>query len=103
MASQDAQGSKSHYGVVDAQMSSLTSGYTGSICDADYSPSLNYFKDQIVTEMKSVNLDCPPVGAITVQVSPSISYNYSVNGAKVTFSPAIPVGSTINIQYNCSH
>ncbi len=102
MASQDAQGTKSHYGVIDAQMANLTGGSIGSICDSDYSQSLNYFKDQIVTQMKSVNLDCAPVGNITVTISPGMSYTYNVSGTSVTFDPAVPAGRNINIQYNCN-
>lgn len=102
MATQDAQGSKSHFGVVNAQMAQLTNGYVGSICDADFSQSLNYFKNDIVTQMQSVNLDCAPVGNITVQVTPSMSYTYRVSGTSVIFDPAVPAGSRIQIQYNCN-
>lgn len=102
MQSQDAQGTKSHYGVVNSQPSTLTNGYIGSICDADYSQSIKYFQDQIVTQMKSVKLDCAPVGSIQVTLSPNMNFSYRVDGSSVIFDPAIPVGTNILIKYNCA-
>lgn len=102
MAAQDAEDSKSHYGTKYAELSSLTGGYTASICASDYANSLEYFKNSIVTQMQSLTLDCTPVGsAPVVTVSPSIAYTYSLNGSSIVFSPAIPAGHTIQVQYNC--
>lgn len=102
MATQDAQGTKSHYGVVNTQIASMSNGYIGSICDSDFTSSMNTFANQIITQMNSASLSCTPVGALSVTVSPNnASYSYSVTGNIVTFSPAVPVGSTIQIQYNC--
>lgn len=101
LSAQDAQGTKSHYGNVISQMSALTNGYVGSICDADYSQSLKYFKDQIITSMASVTLECNPVGTPAVLISPSFVHTFRVEGNSVIFSPAIPAGRTIQIKYNC--
>jgi hypothetical protein len=102
MAAQDAQGSKSHYGVVIDQISQLTNSYVGSICDTDYSQSLRYFKEQIVSSMASVALECNPVGTPVVAITPSFTYTTRVDGRSLIFSPAVPAASNINVQYNCT-
>lgn len=66
MTSQDAAGSKSHYGYKYNEISQLTGGASTSICAADYSSNLYYFKDRIVNSQASVALECAPVGAVAV-------------------------------------
>lgn len=102
MALDDATGSKSHFGVVNSQIASLTGGYVGSICDADYSQSLKYFQDSIVKTAKSVVLDCPPISIQSVTVTPTMAFTYSLAGKVVTFNPEIPAGKNIIINYTCA-
>ncbi len=102
MAAQDSIGTKSHFGAVIAQMSQITNGYVGSICDSDYSQSLNYFKDQIIDSMSSITLECNPVGTPVVSITPSFTHTFRVDGNSVIFDPAVPAGRTINVQYNCA-
>lgn len=102
MATQDAGGSKSHYGYKYNELSQITGGYVGSICDADYSSNLYYFKDRIVNSLASVQLECAAVGAIQVAITPSMGAvtTQMVNNVLI-FSPAIPAGRTVVVQYNC--
>lgn len=102
MASQDAAGSKSHYGYKYAELSQLTGGGVASICDTDYSSSLYYFKDRIVNTLASVPLECAPVGNITVTITPSMgSVTTQMQNNTLVFNPAIPAGRTVKLEYNC--
>jgi hypothetical protein len=102
MASQDAAGSKSHYGYKYAELSQLTSGGTASICDADFSNSMYYFKDRIVNTLASVPLECAPVGNITVTITPSMgNVTTQMQNNSLVFNPAIPAGRTVKLEYNC--
>ncbi len=103
MASQDSGSSKSHYGYKLNELSQLTNGYVGSICDTNYSNNLYYFKDRIVNSLASIPLECAPVGAITVTITPSMGpVSTTLQNNILVFSPTIPAGRTVDIQYNCS-
>lgn len=101
LAAQDAEGSKAHYGTKYAELSQLTGGYTESICNTDFSQSLEYFKNSIVTQMQSITLDCTPIGTPVVTITPAMTYTFSTNADSMLFTPAIPAGRTIQIQYTC--
>lgn len=104
MAQQDNEGSKSHFGTKYNELSQLTSGYVGSICDSDYSTNLNYFKDKIVSSLNSIPLECTPVGSVTVNVSPSMGgVNTYIENQKLIFNPPIPVGRTVTLAYDCAN
>ncbi|MGE9744807.1 hypothetical protein AB1A81_02860 [Bdellovibrio bacteriovorus] len=102
-ASQDAGGAKSHYGFKYAELSQLTGGGIGSICDSDYSTNLNLFIDKIKDSLSSVPLECTPVGTVNVTITPSIGTVESrVEGQSIVFSTAVPAGRTIDITYKCA-
>ncbi|MFZ3228580.1 MAG: hypothetical protein WA160_00120 [Pseudobdellovibrio sp.] len=102
MAAQDAGGAKSHYGYKYNELSQLTGGYVGSICDADYSSNLYYFKDRLVNSLASIPLECAAVGVISVDISPSMgAVNTQMQNNNLIFSPAIPAGRTVTVKYNC--
>ena len=102
MAEQDAGGSKSHYGYKYAELSQLTQGYTGSICDADFSQSLYYFKDKIKQSLSSIPLDCAPIGPVDVLITPAMGgVTSQVVNNTLVFTPAIPAGRTVTIDYDC--
>lgn len=96
---QDTQGSPAYIGLKYMELSTLTQGHIGSICDSDYSANLKYFKDAIVSTVSSVKLECSPIGTPTVTI-PS-GYSYQIKGNEVSFSPALPAGTTIQINYQC--
>jgi hypothetical protein len=103
MASQDAAGSKSHYGYKYQELSQMTGGGVTSICDTDYSAGLYYFKDRIINTMGSVPLECTPVGDVTVTVTPIITgLNTTIVNNTVVFNPAIPAGRHLKLEYKCS-
>lgn len=102
MAAQDAGGSKSHYGYKYNELSNLTGGYVGSICDNDFSSNLYYFKDRIVNSLASIPLECAPAGPITVNITPSMGpVTTQMQNNTLIFSPTIPAGRNVVVQYNC--
>ncbi len=103
MAAQDNDSLKSHAGYKLNELSQLTNGYVGSICDTNYSNNLYYFKDRIVNSLASIPLECTPVGSIAITITPSMgAVSTSLQNNLLIFSPTIPAGRTVNIQYNCS-
>ena len=102
MAAQDSGGAKSHYGKYYAELSSLTNGFTGSICDSDYSQNLNYFRDRIVSSLASIPLECAPVGGVDVTVTPAVAgMSTRIENNTLIFAPAVPAGHRIDIGYDC--
>lgn len=102
MKTQDEGGAKSHFGYKYNELSNLTGGYVGSICDDDYSKNLNWFKDRIVNSLASIPLECAPVGPIQVAIVPSMgTVTTQIINNMLIFSPAIPAGRQVVVQYNC--
>ncbi len=104
MQAQDNSGSKSHYGKKYQELATTTGGGVASICDTDYTESLNYFKDIIQSSLASVPLECPPVnGNITVIITPPMgNVTSSVQGMNLVFTPEITAGHSIDLSYKCS-
>ena len=98
---QDSTGSKSHYGTKYNELSMLTGGGVGSICDSDFSTNLKYFKDRIMNSMASMKLDCNPVGNVQVTYTPQMTVMTRVENGVLYFNPTIPAGTTIRAQYEC--
>lgn len=100
---QDAQGAKSHYGFRYAELSNLTGGGIGSICDSDYSANMDLFFGRINSSLSSVPLECSPYnGVATVTLTPAVTgMGSSVQGASVVFSSPVPAGTNIDIRYQC--
>ena len=102
MTAQDSGGAKSHYGTKYNELSNMTGGGVGSICDSNYSTNLNLFADMIQDSISSIALECAPVGGVQVTVTPAVSgLTTSVQGSNLVFSPNVPVGRTVNMKYKC--
>lgn len=102
MSAQDSGGAKSHYGKYYAELSSLTNGFTASICESDYSQNLNYFRDRIVSSLASIPLECAPVGSVDVTVTPAVAgMSTRIENNALIFAPAVPAGHHIDVGYDC--
>lgn len=99
-ALQFAQGTPSFLGTKYRELSSLTGGHVGNICDTDYSANLNYFATGIANTLSELTLDCTPSGSTPTVTIPS-GYNYNITGNKITFTPVLPAGTTVTINYQC--
>jgi len=101
-ATQDS-GAKSHFGTKYAELSNLTGGGIGSICDSDYSTNLNLFVDKIIGSLSSVPLECTPVGDVTLTITPTMNgLTTTVQNSSLVFNKQIPIGSTVDIKYKCN-
>ncbi|MNL19937.1 hypothetical protein D3C87_1411620 [compost metagenome] len=101
-ATQDAAGFYSHYGKRYYELSGLTSGGVGSICDADFYSNLTNIFNRIAQSLSSLPLECAPVGAVTVTITPTVpGVTTSVSGQTLNFSSPIPEGRSINLKYKC--
>jgi len=104
-AEKDSSGAygPSHMGTKYIEMSNLTGGGTGSICDADYSTSLNLFKDKISKSLSSLTLECSPVAnSLTVRINGTQTLDYTLTGANLKFNNAVAEGKTIEVVYSCN-
>lgn len=98
---QDQESSKSHYGVKYNELSNLTGGRVGSICDSDYSTNLNYFVDTIVRSQASLPLQCSNAIDIVELLTPNYTHTSHVSGSSLVFTPSIPAGTTVKLNYTC--
>ncbi len=104
LASQDSVGSKAHYGRKYAEASVMSAGGQGSICDADFSTHLNYFKDVIQTSLNSFPLECSPYQSqISFKINGATNSNYQlkVQAMSATFTPGLPAGVRLDMTYKC--
>jgi hypothetical protein len=104
LQTQDDQGTKAHYGTKYEDLSNITGGGIGSICDNDYTSNLNYFNDVINDSLESMPLECNPIdNNVSVTITPAnASVASSVQGQSLIFNPSVPAGSTIVAKYKCA-
>lgn len=96
---QDAQGTSSFIGRKYIEASNMTAGGIASICQSDYSTSLNLFRISIQNTVSSVNLDCNPLQTPTTNLPGG--YTFTMTGNKMVFNPALQEGLTVTITYRC--
>ncbi|MGZ3745708.1 MAG: hypothetical protein ACXWRE_00145 [Pseudobdellovibrionaceae bacterium] len=101
-ATQDLDVSPSHSGLLYAEMSARTEGGIGSICDEDYSASLNTFKNKIINSLSQLTLQCEPVReSLKVSVNHLLVNNFKLEKKLLKFKDALPEGTRIDLTYEC--
>ncbi|MGZ3771175.1 MAG: vWA domain-containing protein [Bdellovibrio sp.] len=101
-AEQDLDASPSHPGNTYAEMSKLTDGGIGSICDTDYSDNLNSFKEKIVNSLSTLILKCEPDPAtLKVAIEDFPVAAYKLDGKTLKFPYAFIEGTKIDLSYDC--
>ncbi len=101
----DSNGVKapSHQGLKYIEMSKLTNGGIGSICEDDFSTNLNIFKDKILNSLSSLTLECSPVASsLSVSINNVATTDYTLSGANLKFNNAVVEGKTISMTYKCN-
>lgn len=94
------QADRSFYGTFYETMASLTGGRVGSICDTDYSATLQGIGQNIRSLMNSITLSHVPVAdTVRVSITPYEAMTYTVSGNKVIFNHSPAPGSQINVTY----
>jgi hypothetical protein len=105
-----AAGASDHMGDRYAELAALTNGVTGSICDADFSPTLDAIQRNIAELSTQFRLSRTPIVSSIVVIINSINipqdatngwtYN-SVNNSIVFHGTAVPAqGAAINITFD---
>lgn len=85
-----------------AELSRLTNGGIGSICDTDYTKTLVLFKDKIVNSLRNITLDCSPYQKeVNVAINGKVTTNYILEDKLITFNEPVPEKSTIEVRYGC--
>ncbi len=102
-ASQDGEGAPSFFGTKYDELSKLTGGYVASICDADYKKNLKFFQDSIITELAKVDLTCDPINVQVVTTPKVDNLTYQVSGNSISFTPPLPAGTRVVINYECAN
>ncbi len=101
-ATQDAEGSLSHYGSIYKKLSESTSGIVASICAEDYGPTLRAVRNIIKNSVNSVELACAPVASPNVTVTPTVdNLQFTSSGKLINFNPALPEGTEVSVSYTC--
>ena len=82
------------------ELSELTGGVVGSICDQDYSKSLSKIGEVVVSLMNSVTLKRQPdPETLDLQFRPAIDVEYTIEGKKLVFSKPLPEDTKILVAY----
>ncbi len=81
-------------------LAQATGGFTGSICDKDYSPALAAIGRQVGTLNSKFELNSvPDSGSLKVDLIPQQNINWSLINNAVVFKTAPLEGTLINISY----
>ncbi len=77
-----------------------TGGMSMSICEPDYSETLERIGQDVRSLPRSYDLPQKPItGTVRVVFTPQFRTGFSVNGNRVTFDQAPPQGTKIEIYY----
>lgn len=99
---QDKALSPSHPGYTYQEMSLLTDGGIGSICDQDYADNLNNFKYKIVNSLSNLILECIPLSnSLKVIVEGLPTTAFKLDGTSIKFAYPLSEGTKIDFQYEC--
>ena len=96
------------YGLSYIQLSKLTNGLIGSVCEQDYGSQLKIIGQKVQTLIKTIRLDCAPAdtngdGVEDIQLKNldgKMMPGYHVDGLDVIFDEQLPMG-TNTIDYKC--
>ncbi len=94
-------GNTAHYGHLISNLSNKTGGITGSICDTDYSQTLEAIGKNVKDLIESVELSHVPIpDSVQVTLDPADpNVQWVVKGNKVLFDPVPEAGTRIDVDY----
>jgi hypothetical protein len=96
----DAQDTRVYYGSFVAELTQMTGGVLGSICDDDYSKNLTNIGERVQELANEVVLSkAPKQGSVSIQFTPTLDATWNLSGRKVIFSRTIPEGTKIDVSY----
>ena len=94
------EGTTAYYGTHVSDLSALTGGITGSLCQRDYSQTLEEISNRVRELVDSFELKEAPTGDVLVEldpVQPNISWR--IDGNKLIFSRPPVSGTKIRVVY----
>lgn len=95
------QSVSAHEGTVITELTKLTGGFTGSICENDYSVALEQISEQTRFYVESFKLKRSPIKeSITVTLSPSQNVDWSIENDYLTFKSPPKDGTEVKVSYN---
>lgn len=100
-AKQDAEGTPSFIGKSYLEISRLSQGASGSICEADYSQNLGLFSQQVKNTVSSVKLECVPLAQPTATNLPA-GTAMLVQNEMLIFNPPLPEQTRLSVSYKCA-
>lgn len=100
--------SAARYGKTYDELSQLTGGVVGSVCEANYADQLSRIGERTESLLRSVTLDCEPQdpdnqGGAKISIYKNgqpISVSYKVDGRRLTFAAPLTKG-TYDFAYYC--
>ena len=101
LANQRSQfGSNGFYGTRAQDLADLTGGSTVSICEPDYSATLQQIGEDVTRLSRSIDLPEVPIpGTVSIVYTPAHTSTFSVSGNRVTIDTPAPLGTTVEIFY----
>ncbi len=97
-----ASASPSHEGVIYDNLSTMTDGGVGSICDSSFVNNLNTFRDKIVNSMTHMTLQCAPVaGSVKIGINGANFTQFKVEGNILKFNSPLIEGTKIDLAFDC--
>ncbi len=89
-----------------ARVPSVLDGHLGNICSSSYTQQLGPIADKI-KGLDFVSLPCPPnLSTVKVSVTPKPSFQFKStidpqDGRKLVFTPQLPPGSVVDLEFKC--
>ncbi len=98
---QTSGGNGAYFATHVTELAALTGGSTTSICEADYSQSLEAISKSVRRLVGTFELNqAPKPDTVEVVLTPSIKIPFKVDGKKVIFDTPPPAGTRVEISYN---
>ena len=90
------------YGHVVQTLSDITDGEKGTICADDYASQLTAIGQRTIRSLSSVTLRCAPESVTAITITPNDTGSVgTVAGNKVHFTPPLPEGTSVRVDYVC--
>ncbi len=86
-----------------SQLSSLTGGIVGSVCESDYTPQVVGIANGIRNLLKTMTLSCAPIAGSSITVTlDGVAYNqpYVIEGVNMRFANELPPGQ-FEVNFRC--
>lgn len=89
------------YGTFAAAFATLTKGLTGSICDADYGPTLSSIGTRVREMVRTITLkQMPNPDTIQLRIRPyDPNLQWTIDGQTITFTTPPKAGTKIDVMY----